>query len=534
MNANRFLRPHGLALVVAVILTGGLVWMGLDVATNAPPAATQSAATLPATAADRYDRIDAYVADQLEDSRIPGAALAIVEDGEVVHATGFGADGHGNQIAADTPFWIGSNTKSVTALAVMQLVEDGLIELDAPVQRYLPDFRVADPDASQRITVRHLLNQTSGISRIDSIKAVARGVDQPMRATVADLKDLQLNRPVGESFEYANLNSVVLGVVVEAVTGQNWQDYVEAQILRPLGMGRTFADKSAAEAAGLTSTYRTFFGFPLQTDAAHLDGFAASGYLYSTPADMGRYLAMYLNGGSLDGRPVLSEAATEQMLTGATDPRTFTLQSEEFTASYGAGWFVGPFGSAETARWHQGSLPHFTAWMVLLPDTDQAVVVLLNKGNQFEIAGANAAWSQIPQGVVNLLVGQEAPDGPGSMPVFIILITVALATVTAQVWTLARLVRDGIPPSLGTMRAAVPLSWELGLAGAMLVGYPSILGGLGWSTTLAFLPDLTLLVLVVGGLAVATGAVRAALLIHRRYLSRTLGPESADELARHG
>ena len=97
---------------------------------------------------------------------------------------------------------------------------------------------------------------------------------------------------------------------------------------------------------------------------------------------MGRYLATYLNEGTLDGTRVLSPGGIEsECWSRRTDPRTFPLQGQQFTARYGAGWFVGPFGGAEDARWHQGSLPHFTAWMVLLPDTDQGVVLLLNQGN---------------------------------------------------------------------------------------------------------------------------------------------------------
>lgn len=510
----RFRRANGPALWAVVVIAFGLVWLLVDVVTDDPAVSTSG---------DVYDRLDTYVQDQLGDSRVPGAAVAIVEDGITVHAVGYGDDGRGNPVTADTPFWIGSNTKSITALAVMQLAEQGLVDLDAPVRRYLPDFRVADPDASSTITVRHLLNQTSGISRIAGREAVAAAKDQTMRDTVADLADLELNRPVGESFEYANLNSVVLGVLVEEVTGESWQGYVESNIFDPLDMARTYTDKEAARADGLTDTHQSFFGFPLETDGEHLDSLVASGYVYATADDMARYLAVYLDGGDHDGQQLLSPAGIEEMLSPATDPRTFPLQSQSFTASYGAGWFVGPFGVADDARWHQGSLPHFTAWVVLLPDTDQGVVVLLNEGNQFEIAGANSAWSRIPQGIVALLRGEEPPTATGSTRFFIIFTTLVLAVVVAQLWTLARLIRHGPRPRPSLRRAGLPLVFELGLAGLVLVLYPAILGGLGWSTTFAFLPDLTLTVAAIAGLAVATGTVRTIWLVQRR---RSGGPEN--------
>ena len=149
----RWLRPH-FRFVVAAIVLGAFALLAFDILTDESPS----------TSGDTYSRIDAYVRDQVEDSRIPGVAIAIVDGNTLSHAAGFGTDGDGNPITASTPFWIGSNTKSFTALATMQLAESGLIDLDVPVQRYLPDFRVADEAESAEITVRHLLNQTSGFS----------------------------------------------------------------------------------------------------------------------------------------------------------------------------------------------------------------------------------------------------------------------------------------------------------------------------------------------------------------------------------
>ena len=114
-------------------------------------------------------RIDAFVATEVASSAIPGVALAVLDEGRVVHSRGFGVDGHGHAVSADTPFPIGSVTKSVTALLVRQFIEAGQLDADAPLQRYLPWFRLADAQASSRITVRHLLNHTSGLSRMDGI-----------------------------------------------------------------------------------------------------------------------------------------------------------------------------------------------------------------------------------------------------------------------------------------------------------------------------------------------------------------------------
>lgn len=503
-------RLSGLARALLLITALGAAWLVWDVATDDEPRVRS----------DRFDQIDAYVADQLDDSRIPGASVAVIEDGTVVHTRGFGDDGHGSQITPDTPFWIGSNTKSITALAVMQLVEAGSIDLDLPVQRYLPSFAVAEEAASAQITVRHLLNQTSGISRHDGLRAVVNtDPDQSIGDVIGSMAELELNRPVGERFEYANLNSVVLGAVIEAVTGETWQDYVQTNIFDPLDMTDTHTDKAAAEAAGLTGTHRFFFGFPLETDGTHLPGLAPTGYVYSSADDLGRYLAMYTESGLLDGQGVLSEAGIADMLTPATNERTFTLQSQAFTARYGAGWFVGPFGAAPDARWHQGSLPHFTTWMVLLPDSNQAVVVMLNAGNQFEIGGANAAWSRIPQGIVNLLRQADPPTGTSTGRFFIVFNTFVAVVFVAQVWTIARLLTRPRASMKPTVRRTAPLLGELIVAPLVLLAYPAITGDLGWAAAFAFVPDLSLTVATVAGLACLTGVIRALRLVRNRIPS---------------
>jgi CubicO group peptidase (beta-lactamase class C family) len=271
-------------------------------------------------------------------------------------------------------------------------------------------------------------------------------------------------------------------------------------------MNRTFTSIEEAEKAGLTATHRTVFGFPVEYEGEHHPGLVPTGYVYSTADDMARYLAMYLNRGMLDGARVLPEARVTEMLTAATNERAIQLQSQQFPARYGAGWFVGAFGGAEEARWHQGSLPHFTAWMVLLPESRDGIVVLLNAGNQFEFAGANRGWSRIPEGLVQLVRGDPPPEASAGpfYPLFGALVALALGV---QLWSLYRVAWTS--SSVGTdLTRYVPLLWEFGLAVALLLGYPALTGGLGWRATLEFLPDLSLTVLVAAALWLLTGIAR--------------------------
>ena len=152
----------------------------------------------------------------------------------------------------------------------MQLAEAGVVELDAPVRRYIPWFRVADPQASGQITIRHLLNQTSGLSEAaGNLGALAAG-SQPLEAAVRALATVGLSRPPGAAFEYSNLNYTTLGLVVELAAGEPFDRYLQAHIFGPLQMRHTYTTVEDARRDGLARGYRYWFGFPAAFDAPPL------------------------------------------------------------------------------------------------------------------------------------------------------------------------------------------------------------------------------------------------------------------------
>jgi CubicO group peptidase (beta-lactamase class C family) len=358
------------------------------------------------------DRIDAFVAQQAADSGLPGVALAVLQEGRAPHVRGFGHDGHGRPISGDTPFPIGSLTKSFTALLVRQAIDAGQLDADAPVQRYLPWFRVADETASKRITLRHLVNQTSGFSRADGIAPLHQWSDASTEETARGFATVALNRPVGERFEYSNLNFVLLGAVLEAATGRSWPAQVQSQVFEPLQMKHSHTDHEAGRRGGMTAVHRLWFGVPVAQDVSLLPGFAPAGSLVASAGDLSRYLAMLLAEGVGPSGRIVSQQGVAELLAPAAPLRRFTLGAREFEFRYGEGWLVGPFGAAPDARWHQGALASFEAWMVLLPDTKQAVVVLINANSELPFNGVDGVTSRLPIGVVNLLRGQPPPQGP--------------------------------------------------------------------------------------------------------------------------
>ena len=161
--------------------------------------------------------LDTYLQSELQRANIPGGTLVVVSGDRIIHLHSYGESGpEGRPTTADTVFQIGSNSKSFTALAIMQLVEAGRVHLDAPVQRYFPWFRVADSHVSTQITLRQLLNQTSGFSHREGQTDFAdtyAGADA-LERRVRRLADVRLASVPGQRWAYSNINSVILGCVI--------------------------------------------------------------------------------------------------------------------------------------------------------------------------------------------------------------------------------------------------------------------------------------------------------------------------------
>jgi CubicO group peptidase (beta-lactamase class C family) len=285
------------------------------------------------------ETIDAYIEEQMGHLHIPGLSLAIVEGDRIAHLRGFGR-AHPNGVAPDhrTPFFIGSLTKSFTALAVMQLVEAGKVDLDAPVQRYLPWFRVSDPQASTQITVRHLLYQTSGIPGSRGLADLGNLDGRPgaTERQVRALAGVKLNHPVGSKFEYNNTNYNILGLIIESVSGESYAAYIQKHIFSPLEMGHSYHSKVDAQQNGLATGHRYWFGFPIPTTNL-ITPLASlpSGQLISCAEDMAHYLIANLNDGSYRGTQILSAAGMADLHRGVAEIREMGLS----IGHYGMGWW---------------------------------------------------------------------------------------------------------------------------------------------------------------------------------------------------
>ena len=439
-------------------------------------------------------RMDAYLAANFPRAGAPGLAVAVVDAGGVRYLRTFG-----DCPDADAPFVVGSLSKSFTAVAVMQLVEQGAVDLDAPASRYAPGYDVPD-----EVTVRSLLNQTSGFGAYDSLAEAADG---------------ELGETFG-AFSYANANYDLLGRVVEGASGEDYACYLDEHVLEPLGMASTTADPARAEALGMVPGHRDWFGLPVADGFRHAQGDGAwggpaSGYVASSVRDMASYLRMYLNGGmGGDGARVLSADSVRRMfLDRVPDPEGDTY--------YGMGWTSFSWDDGELVLSHDGQVENYTASMCLLPERGIGIVALSDANDN---AGGNIRFFDLVGGVVSVAIGgtgqpmDDAWTWAWRQRVDVLYASALLLAVSPLLLTgrwrrrLSAACRGGVAPIVRarSLRMLLVRGVLLHVAlPACILALPFV-WGVPWRDLLTFSPDVSTVLLASAGLLVVAGAVRLA------------------------
>ena len=415
-------------------------------------------------------------------SGVPGLAYAVVADGQVTAAGARGAvrAGEGDAATADTAFPTGSISKSFTALAVMQLVEDGQVDLEVPVSEYLDAF-VGRPGGT--VTIRQLLSHTSGFSTVQGNTSYSDVTGEPdeLERRVEELADVTPAHAPEDSWEYSNANYLVAGRLVEVVSGEPFQDYVERHILRPVGMADSFvADGEVHD--DMATSHTPWFGTTRARSPNRTDrGMAPAGGVVASANDLGRYLLMMMNGED----DVLSAEGKALMVRPASSASPF----------YGLGWFL---DTAQGTAWHSGTVPGAESLATMVPAEGRGAVVLVNGGSGTgfgetadlrnavtaaatgtEYSGGGSRWSQkaLFVGMVLLPVGYllstvwawrhraalRAKTGlAGRLSLWFPLLTTSIAA-----WVMLALVPTLFGAPLGTIRRFQPDLGLLLLAGAV-------------------------------------------------------------------
>jgi CubicO group peptidase (beta-lactamase class C family) len=324
------------------------------------------------------------LAELAERHRVPAAALGILRvrpgrEPEVVEAaTGVLNKETGVEATTDSVFQIGSMTKVWTATVAMQLVDEGLLDLDAPIVEVLPELRLSDPEAMQKVTMRHLLSHTSGIDG-DVFTDTGRG-DDCLEKYVAQLAEAAQNHPLGATWSYCNSGFSLVGRVIEKLTGGTWDAAIQQRLVQPLGLTHTgtlpeevllhrAAVGHIGEPGEELSRAPSAWGLPRSAGPA--------GLINSTVGDILTWAAVYLNGGlASNGARILSEASAAAMTEKQAElPDKYILGD-----SWGLGWIR--FGwDGRRLIGHDGNTIGQAAFLRVLPDEGLAVTLLTNGGN---------------------------------------------------------------------------------------------------------------------------------------------------------
>ena len=338
------------------------------------------------------DKIDRLAQRAMKEFNVPGMAIGVVRDGQVIYAKGHGIRelGQPEAVDVDTMFKIASNSKAFTSAALAILVDEGRISWDGAVADYIPEFRMADPWITAKISVTDLLSHRSGL--------VAHAGDLMLwpdpnlftrRDIIRGLRYFPLVSDFRDSYNYDNVLYIVAGEIVPRITGQSWESFVDERIMGALDMNRCFAGEIPAnEMTNLAAPHGEIEGelTVIERSRIHAEPavYAAAGGVVCSVSDMLKWVSMHLGRGTApDGTVLFSPARSREMWSPenwwGVSARNYEWHRTHFNG-YGLGWRLSDVHGYKEVS-HTGSLAGMRAWTLMVPELDLGIVVLANGSN---------------------------------------------------------------------------------------------------------------------------------------------------------
>jgi len=315
------------------------------------------------TYAQDVNLIDSLLEKHMESSNIPGISVGLIKDNELIYKKSKGIVNGKKKLQTTDPMFIGSLSKSITALGVMQLVEKNLVSLNDPIQKHIPYFKLNNLKDGNDITVQKLLNHRSGLFHSNSLPETSN--DSSLRERITQLSNKEIKIDDMQEFHYFNDNYNILGLLIEEVSGKSYSTYIRDNIFKPLEMNSTTADYQQIidqEVIG----YTNFFGFSIEKNREVVKYDIPSGYILSNLEDMNKYLSFLIKGNP----DILSKESLEAMRTTIGD------------SNYAMGWYIKNNNGQKVVE-HSGSLPGFNSQITLIPEKNSGFVYILNKNYMF-------------------------------------------------------------------------------------------------------------------------------------------------------
>lgn len=355
--------------------------------------------------------VDAWVERTMTAFKVPGLALAIVKDGRIVVAKGYGVRKLGEPAAVDarTLSGIASNTKVFTATALGMLVDEGKVRWDAPVIDYVPWFQMADPSVTREMTVRDLLVHRSGLGLGAGDLLWWPASTDNRREIAQRLRYLPLATSFRSAYAYDNVLYLVAGEVIEAVSGQSWEDFVQSRILAKVGMTSSNVRHSDATRGGNVATpHAPVDGRVRPIAAFDSDNTNPAGGINSNAEGMAKWLLVQLADGQLaDGTALITPATARQLGTLVTpipigQPPPELRELRPNFHGYGLGLAVRDYRGRKLLT-HTGGLPGYVSKVAMVPEARLGVAILTNQES-------SAAFEAIASHILDAYLGAPTSD----------------------------------------------------------------------------------------------------------------------------
>ncbi|KAA6447671.1 serine hydrolase domain-containing protein [Bacillus swezeyi] len=419
--------------------------------------------------AETSDRqLEELIEKKMEAGGIPGLTAVAVKGNQVILNKGFGyADsGHSRPVTSSTLFEMGSTSKAFTALGVLELVRSGKVNLQAPVSQYIKGFYALYHGEKQEITVEQLMYHTSGIPFLSIADIQAGSEKDALRRTAEGMKGIELSHMPGTEFEYATINYDVLGYIIEKVSGQPYEQYMEEHIFHPLGLSHTYAGRQALNGEELSEGFKIGFFKSRAYQAPDYRGNTPAGYIMTDGEDLAKWLQYQLLNKNNDDD-------IQKWIEKSHKPNVET-KTEESDVYYGFGWSVKQKNGRTKEIFHAGSNPNFSSFLIIRPKEKTAVGILANM---------NSAYPEhIAREVLNAVTDSQNKDGEADVAdpfrfidvisvILLIIFIFILVIIIFRLSVLLKKVKTGIKvwQPLRQRNLIVASIWSLVLAAGLFV-----------------------------------------------------------------
>lgn len=334
--------------------------------------------------------LDTYILQGMEEWGIPGLAIAVVKDDEVVYAEGFGFRMLGEEARVDehTLFGVASTTKAMTAAALSMLVDEGRLTWDTPIVDIMPEFQLSDSWVTSQVTVRDLLAHRVGVGRMTGNR-IQYMTHRPRSEIIYRMRFHEFEQPFRRGMVYSNVMYSVAGELIPAITGQSWDDFLKERLFAPLGMSRSNTSVTQiAEGENAAWPHQEINGEVVPIPRRNFDNVGPSASVNASAWDMAQWMRMQLGEpGVFEDNRLVSESSMREMHQAQNAVRVGNPFTGTLT-SYGLGWYLRTYRDRRIAE-HGGASDGMNTTLILMPEENLGVVIVTNTFNSFMSALAN-------------------------------------------------------------------------------------------------------------------------------------------------